>query len=297
MNNIDDDNFKSASYKPAADIERGDIILFKPLRERHFIRGIVYDLILRPDGNRVSGFNVLPVTTQLKADRRAPPYPTLEKDNARVVAEAGGGSKHKVVIQFNLTTVVNVKKMTGFDGDAVRVLGSYAGSPLMVELLGRVEKLYHNQQLFRDGRPVIAADRMKIYPPKAAEWDARMNSAARRQAYEAIQSGQKSAVTSLATVYQETLASQAADLAAMTLDDAVEKGLLQERTRHWLGKATMGDTGLAPRTLRDASTLVTETPERLTSIFGLKSKGKIYRGIVDDVTATAALFNQAPPAP
>jgi hypothetical protein len=180
--------FRMAQEKPAAEILRGDVIMFNDLKTNQWQRGIVYNPIHNETGEKLIGFRLLPLDTPGKNIKTVMPYPSLEKHVSDIVQKAGGNERlHKTVVTFNMRTVANINKMTGLNNGTVWSLGSYQGSPYMVELLSKVEELYNAGQLYMDGRKIQPETRVVIVPPAAAERDAKDNSRARRKAYKTLE--------------------------------------------------------------------------------------------------------------
>lgn len=280
--------YKNAEIVDIADIERGDIIVYQNPKTGEEKLGIMYNAFItkNDDGShRRSGFTVVPVVTVGRERKPTAPFALMENDAASVVEQAGGNPDlQKIILQMNLSRVVNLPVMTGLaDAGKFRVIGSYNGSPLMKEIYEEVETLYRAGKLYRDGKPVGTEQTIAIVSPVAATRDAKDNSAARRDAYQNME-GQTSTAP-LAPIVEKARKAKTVSLAAMSLSEAFDKGMISHSTNACLADAVVPGTKRAPKTLGEAYDIVVKAPDSLLTITGLASKGKMYQRLVSEVTA------------
>ena len=272
-----------ATPKSVADIVCGDIITFRDLTTKEWRRGVVYQIGHPPSSTEVAGFVTIPVETVGLGKKIHNRYGVLWNAADSVVEQAGGrGGANKMVATFNLTTVLNRPSMTGdANRSSVQVVGSYSGSPFLTELLQKAKDLYHAKELFKDGKKIEPGQKVAIVPPYVGRDAQRSNRSERQRVFDGLRSEDQSAKP-----LKEKI-DEIDKKISVPLGDVCEQGIISKRTYGFLQQATMPETGKAPSTLLDAYRLAVHTPEKLTEVFGLGSKGKMYREVIADVRQAA----------
>ncbi len=266
----------------ADDIDRGDIVLFQPLKTNDAQRGIVYSRLYAENG-RIVGFLVLPLDTTGKKKAVEAPYPAKEITHTEMIVQAGANpALQKGVVTFNLRTVALHEQMTTLPRGQIYKIGSYHGLPFMTELMEEAQRLYTSGNLHKDGKLLKAHESRFVQPPQLAKKDTREIRAARAKAHEALDANRNVGTkTPIGATVTPTL--------SITTKEAFEKGHLDGRTILTLLHYSMKHDYF-PETLRAAYTLANQKGKELRTLEGPLLEKDDAKNAIADIKQAARHF-------
>ena len=163
--------FTKAESKPVGDVVRGDIIAYRDFHSGEWQRGVVYNMVVKPDNReKIIGFKILPLHFigygKDVPDAKEGEVQKSVKKNGPLVEHAGGTPrKQQVIVNYDLRSVANIPKMTGREtvGD-VWTVGSFYSSDYPRELAARFKELYLDGKLYAEGKLMDETTKIVLIP-------------------------------------------------------------------------------------------------------------------------------------
>ncbi len=284
MKPVKSEAFSQKALVPSADLERGDIIIYKPLKSQEWQRAIFYRPIAN-ERNQTVGILCLPLNTVGKNRALDSSDPVREITSKEQILQAGANpSMQRAYVDIHLRTVAAAPQMTGAPrNQQFYKIGTYHGLPFMSALLERVQKQFEDGALSKDGKALKPFDSRYISAPAIARRETKEVRVARAQAHKKLEADAEVAKTA-------PLREKVQSAAGLSLREAFDKKMIEGRTVLVLLAHSL-ESGYFPKTLGAAYALVTKQGNDLKKLENpLLEKGDITNAIAN-IKAVAKGFD------
>ena len=282
---IKNEPFSSKKLVPSSDLERGDIIFYKPINSTELQRAIFYRPFYDSLGATV-GILCLPLNTVGKKKVIDSKDPVMETTSVEQVLQAGANpSMQRAYVDLHLRTVVADPKMTTTPKNReFYKIGSYHGLPFMTTLLNKVQRLFEEEKLFKDGKLLKPVESRYITAPQITAAETKAVRVARAKAHAEMDTNADAGKTT-------PLATKMPSTSGLSLREAFDKKMIEGRTVLVLLTHSL-KTGYFPETLGAAYALVTQHGKELCALDNPVLEKDDVKNAIDDIKAAARSFTR-----